>query len=92
MERQMNKAFSITRVVTKDIITDSFQGLRNFFGLRLRGYEGMIDKHLTEVMEEAQLKYAISWFRLSINPLTNGSCMITIYGEGVENEAGDEDE
>ncbi len=79
-----NKKFSITRVVTKDIITDSFQGLRNFFGMRLRGYEGMLNKHITEVMEEAELQYRISWFRLSINPLTNGSCMITIYGEGEE--------
>jgi len=79
-----NKKFSITRVVTKDIITDSFQGLRNLFGMRLRGYEGMLNKHITEVMEEAELQYRISWFRLSINPLTNGSCMITIYGEGEE--------
>ena len=33
--------FHIERVVTKDIITDSFQGLRNFFGLRLGGYESV---------------------------------------------------
>ena len=74
--------FSITRVVTKDIVTDSFQGIRNLFGLRLRGYEKMINKHLNELMEVAEIKYEIKWWRMSINPLTSGSVMITIYGEG----------
>ncbi len=79
----MKKDFSITRVITKDIITDTFQGLRNFFGLRLRGYEDMINKNVSEVIEEMNLRYKdIDWWRLSINPLTKGSAMITIYGKG----------
>ena len=79
-----SKKFSITRVVTKDIVTDSFQGIRNLFGLRLRGYEKMINKNLKEIIEFAEVQYHIDWFRLSINPLTSGSVMITIYGEGNE--------
>ena len=78
--------FSITRVVTKDIITDSFQGLRNLFGLRLRGYEHMLNKNIKELISISEKQYNIDWFRLSINPLTNGSAMITIYGEGEKNE------
>ena len=78
--------FSITRVVTKDLITDSFQGIRNLFGLRLRGYEKMLNKNIKEIMEQAEIEYTIKWFRLSINPLTNGSAMITVYGEGEKNE------
>jgi len=78
--------FNITRVVTKDLITDSFQGIRNLFGLRLRGYERMLNKNITEVIKVAEIQYKIDWFRLSINPLTNGSAMITIYGEGEKNE------
>ena len=85
-ENNQLESFSITRVTTKNIIIDSFQGLRNFLGLRLRGYESMINKHTNEVIAEANLKYSIKWFRLSVNPLTNGSCMITIYGEGIKNE------
>ena len=77
----MTEQFSITRVVTKDIITDSFQGIRNFFGLRLRGYEKMLNKHINELIRVAEIEYKITWWRLSINPLTNGSAMITIYGE-----------
>jgi len=81
MDKQ--ESFSITRVVTKDIITDSFQGIRNLFGLRLRGYKNIINETIAKLLEEAELTYNISWFRLSINPLVSGSCMITIYGEGV---------
>ena len=78
------KKFHITRVVTKDIVTDSFQGIRNLFGIRLRGYEKMLNKNIEEIIKVAEDKYEIDWFRLSINPLTNGSAMITIYGEGVK--------
>lgn len=78
--------FSITRVVTKNIIIDSFQGLRNMFGLRLRGYEAMLNRNIKGLIEDTEEKYNIDWYRLSINPLTNGSAMITIYGEGKKNE------
>ena len=78
--------FEITRVVTKDLITDSFQGLRNLFGMRLRGYETLLRKNISQMMEEMKLKYDTKWFRLIINPLTNGSAMIILYGEGEKNE------
>lgn len=79
----MNK-FTITRVVTKDLVTDSFQGLRNMFGLRLRGYEKMLDRNITQMIKEMELKYDVAWFRMIINPLTNGSAMIILYGEANE--------
>lgn len=78
--------FSITKVFTKNIVTDSFQGIRNLFGLRLRGYEKMINQGTKELIDEAELLYNIKWFRLNINPLVKGSVMITIYGEGELNE------
>ena len=78
----MIEKFSITRVVTKDIVTDSFQGIRNLFGLRLRGYEKMLNRHIKELIDVAEQQYKIEWWRMSVNPLTNGSAMITIYGEG----------
>jgi len=74
--------FRIVRVVTKDIVTDAFQGLRNFFGFRLRGYEKILDKSLKEMFEEMELRYNVDWFRTIVNPLTNGSAMIILYGEG----------
>lgn len=78
----MDEKFSITRVVTKDVITDFFQIIRNLFGMRLKGYENIISENVSEVIKEAEKKYKIKWWRLSINPLTNASVMITIYGEG----------
>jgi len=76
--------FTITRVVTRNIVMDSFQSIRNIFGLRLRGYEKMIDNSLKEMLAEMELKYNPKWFKVIVNPLTNGSAMIIIYGE--ENE------
>lgn len=76
------KQFSLVRVATKNIVTDSFQGLRNLFGLRLRGYEKMLQQNIKELTEEAFITYPnILWYRMSINPLVKGAAMITIYGE-----------
>lgn len=80
----MNKDFIITRVVTRDIIRDAFNGIRNTFGLRLRNFEFVIQKSTTEMLEEMRLRYKVKWYRISINPLINGSCMINVYGEGDE--------
>ena len=78
----MEQQFSITRVATKNIVTDSFQGIRNLFGLRLRGYERMINEQTKILIEIMNKKYdEIKWWRISINPLAKGSAMITIYGE-----------
>lgn len=78
----MIKQFSITRVYTKNIVLDSFQGIRNIFGLRLRGYERMINLGSNELIKIAHDMYKniVGW-RLTINPLTKGSVMITVYGE-----------
>jgi len=75
------KDFVLTRVVTRDIIRDSFAVIRNLFGLRLRTYETMIQESVKSLQEEMRLRYKrIKWYRVSINPLVNGSAMITIYG------------
>ena len=73
--------FTLTRVVTRNIVTDSFQGIRNIFGLRLRGYERMLNQSIEDLMKEMDLKYDVKWYRLIVNPLTKGSAMIILYGE-----------
>jgi len=78
----MQENFKLVRVVTKDIVTDAFQGVRNLFGLRLRGYERMLNKGIEEMMVEMELKYKVEWFRLVVNPLGNNSAMIVLYGKG----------
>jgi hypothetical protein len=77
--------FTITRVVTRDFGTDFTQGIRNMFGMRLRGYEKMIDRNLNEMIAEMELKYKqVKWWRMSVNPLTSDGVMITIYGRNNE--------
>ena len=77
----MNKDFIITRVVTRDIVRDFFARIRNMFGLRLRSYEERINQGTKEMLKEMRLKYKhIRWYRISINPLVEGSAMINIYG------------
>lgn len=82
----MTKDFIFNRVVTRDILRDWFAGIRNFFGLRLRTYETMLNKAIAEMLEEMRLTHKkILWYRINVNPLTNGSAMITIYGECDDN-------
>lgn len=78
----MIKQFSITRVVTRNIVTDSFQSIRNLFGLRLRGYEKMISEAINEVMTLSKELYSKQkWHRLIVNPLGKQSVIIILYGE-----------
>ena len=78
----MNKSFIITRIITRDVLRDSFNSIRNFFGLRLRNFETRIMKNHYEMIQEMELKYKnIIWYRISFNPLVSGSVMINIYGE-----------
>jgi len=78
----MKEKFSITRVVTRDVITDFIQVIKNLLGMRLKGYEEIISVNIKEIIKESEKKYKIDWWRLSVNPLTHSSIMITIYGEG----------
>jgi hypothetical protein len=82
----MKENFKLVRVVTRDIVTDLFQGFRNLFGLRLRGYETMLNRNIKEMLEEMELRYKVKWYRMIINPLNNNSAMIIIYGNGEKNE------
>lgn len=75
------KDFIITRVITRDVLRDSFNSIRNMFGLRLRNFETRIMQNHKEMLEEMRLKYNVKWYRVSFNPLVKGSVMINIYGE-----------
>jgi len=79
--------FSITRVVTRNIVIDSFQGIRTTFGLRLRGYEKMINEATSILLKQMRSEYKkVSWWRVSINPIVKDAVMVTVFGEGTKNE------
>ena len=75
-------SFHITRVVSRDVVRDFFNYWRNFFGFRLRNWEAKLNKNMAEMVTEMQTKYNVDWYRMIVNPLTDGSAMIIIYGEG----------
>lgn len=74
--------FHLNHVVTRDIASDIFNGIRNLFGLRLRNIESRIDQTITKLKTEMNLKYNVKWYRIIVNPYVNGSVMIIIYGDG----------
>ncbi|MCK9371174.1 YbjQ family protein [Candidatus Dojkabacteria bacterium] len=84
-KKNIQRDFHITRIVTRDVLTDSFQSIRNMLGMRLRGYEKRLNETVEVMIEEMNLVYKnIEWYRISINPLTSGSIMIIIYGQGAQ--------
>ena len=74
------KIFLKTRVISKNVITDWVQGIRNMLGLRLISYENAIDKTINEMKEEV-LNKPVSWFRIDIEQASKDAFIITIYGE-----------
>lgn len=76
--------FSETRVVSRNALIDIIQGLRNFFGFRLRAYEEIINENVQELVQKADEEYDVEWYRVQIDPLTRASAIITVYGEGVK--------
>ena len=74
------KYFSETRVISKNVITDFVQGIRNMLGLRLVSYEVAINNTQKELLDKYSVQ-DIKWFRLDIVQITNGAFSITIYGE-----------
>jgi len=88
MEKNENRKydFVITRVVTRNLLRDYLAVIKNIFGMRLSSYEDVINNNLNEMLDEMRYQYdtepkILVWYRISVNPLTQGSIMITIYGE-----------
>jgi len=76
------KAFSITKVVSKDFIDDFISSGQNLIGRNLTYYEKMIQKGTDQCWEEVkEKKIKPEWFRFQITQLTNGAVAVMLYGE-----------
>ena len=53
----MEKIVWVTKVVSRNFISDFGEGLKNIMGGRLKNYERMLDKTLNEVTGEFYNKY-----------------------------------
>lgn len=67
------------KVVSRNVITDWVQGIRNLLGLELKAYTNIIDTTVREL--QSKINVPLKWFRIDIEQMTKGSFLISIYGE-----------
>ena len=73
---------TITKVVSRDFITDFIAKFQNMVGANLTGYEKMVKKGMNQIQEELNnKKIKLNWYRYEITQLTNGAVSITLYGD-----------
>ncbi len=76
------KQYTITKVVSRDFITDFIASFQNMVGANLTGYEKMVNKGMRQIQEVlVKDNIKLSWYRYEITQLTNGAVSITLYGD-----------
>jgi len=76
------KSYTITKVVSRDFITDFIAKFQNMVGANLSGYEKMVQKGMKQIQDELDKnKIKLKWYRYEITQLTNGAVSITLYGD-----------
>ena len=76
------KQYTITKVVSRDFISDFISYFQNLIGNNLTGYEKMIDRGMKQIEDSLnENKIELKWFRYEITQLTSGAVSITLYGE-----------
>ncbi len=73
-----DKNFHFVKVVSRNIITDFVQGIRNFLGLELKSYTEKIDITIKELLAKADKPK--EWYRIDIDEIGSGGIMIIVYG------------
>lgn len=77
-----DKMITISKVVTKNFVSDWWASIQNIIGSNLTTYENMSKeaiKQIQDELEEQDIK--LKWFRYEITQLTNGALMVMLYGE-----------
>lgn len=76
------KQISITKVVSKNFVTDFLAGFQNMIGKNLTPYEKMINNGVEQIADELKVqKIKLKWYRYEITQLTNGAVAIMLYGD-----------
>ncbi len=76
------KNYTLTKVVSRDFITDFIARFQNIVGANLTGYEKMMKKGMKQIQKELSEKnIKLVWYRYEITQLTNGAVSITLYGD-----------
>lgn len=76
------KNYTITKVVSRDFITDFIARFQNLVGSNLTGYEKMVKKGMKQIQKElSDNEIDLKWYRYEMTQLTNGAVSITLYGD-----------
>jgi len=84
MMQKSNLFYFDSKVVSRNIITDWVQGIRNFLGLELIAYTNTINETVKELVAKVDGK--LKWYRIDIEEFGRGGFLIAVYGER-ENES-----
>ena len=77
----MERIVWVTKVISRNFVTDFLSSLKNIIGGRLKSYEEMIDRTLSEVSKEFYKKYPRAKdIRIEFTEFTGGAMAITIHG------------
>jgi len=82
----VSEPFFENRIVTKGVIGDITEGIRNRFGLRQRGYEEMVMDAADELIDDVHEEYEVEWFRVDVNRFGAGAVSVNVYGQGEARE------
>lgn len=74
-----DKMYFKSKVVSRNIISDWIQGIRNFLGLELKGYTNVINETVKEMKNS--ITEDLAWFRIDIEQVSHNAFLISIYGE-----------
>jgi len=67
------------KVISRNIITDWVQRIRNMLGLELKSYTNAIKETTEELFNKANTR-EIDWFKIDIEEFGRGGFMISVYG------------
>ena len=77
--KKSDKYYFDAIVVSRNIITDFIQGIRNFLGLELKGYTNIIKTSTDQIL--SKIKVPLKWYRVDIEEVARGGFLISVYGE-----------
>lgn len=71
----------ISKVISRNFMSDFGANVRNILGGRLKTYEKMLNKSLTDITEEFYEKYPLAkQIRIEFTEFTNGALAIIVHG------------
>ncbi len=71
--------FMEVKVVSRNIITDWVQRIRNLLGLELISYTNIIKETSEELLNKVKTR-EIDWFKIDIEEFGKGGFMVSVYG------------